>query len=373
MEINKIKLPFRLKKAVLALGAQAKNTVCLANGNFAYISRVHPDLNKPDDFLKFSKSVGYFLRKKPRIIACDLHPEYQSTKYAQQLLPVSGSIFLIQHHHAHVASCMAENGLKNEKVIGVAFDGTGLGHDHALWGGEFLLCDYKNFTRCASLKEVPLLGGERAISEPGRLAAFWLYTAYKDNFLKLDIDFVRRMDKNKWRVLKSMHEKNFNTPSTSSMGRLFDAVSSLVLSKDKAHFEAELAIELEKIATGYGLEAMGYEFKIIKQKDKYIIDPTVIFKGIVSDLRKNVTKAKIAYAFHFTVAQIIQKISLKISQKTGIKKVVLSGGVFQNKLLLKMSLGLLQQKNLCVFTHQKLSCNDSGLSLGQAMVGGVRN
>ena len=381
MEINKIKLPFRLKKTVLALGSQSKNTICLADGNFAYMSWVHPDLNNPADFLKFSKSVGYFLRKKPRIIACDLHPEYQSTKYAQQLLPLSGSIFLIQHHHAHIASCMAENGLKNEKVIGVAFDGTGLGNDQALWGGEFLLCDYKNFIRSASLKEVPLLGGERAILEPGRLAAFWLYTAYKDNFLKLDIDFVKRMDKNKWRVLKSMHEKNFNTPSTSSMGRLFDAVASLVLSKDKANFEAELAMELERVATGYGLslecardrQATGYEFKIIKQKDKYIIDPTAIFKGIVSDLRKNVTKAKIAYAFHFTVAQIIQKISLKISQKAGIKKVVLSGGVFQNKLLLKMSLELLQQKNLWVFTHQKLSCNDSGLSLGQAMVAGVKD
>ena len=246
MKFQKIKLPFRLKAPILALGSQAKNTVCFAKGNLAFVSPVHPDLNNPADFLYFKKTVKYFLKKKPKIIACDLHPEYQSVKYAHELSSINRRLSVIQHHHAHIASCMVENGLKNQKVIGVAFDGTGLGPDNALWGAEFLVCDYKSFQRKGHLKEIPLLGQERAIQEPWRVAAAWLYSVYGDRFLNSGINFVKGIDRNKWEVLKKMYLSGFNSPLASSMGRLFDAVASLVLEKQKAGFEAELAVALEK-------------------------------------------------------------------------------------------------------------------------------
>ncbi|MDP2918545.1 MAG: carbamoyltransferase HypF, partial [bacterium] len=233
MEAKKIKVPFKVKRTILGSGSQAKNTVCLLRGGFAYLSPVHQDLSNPDDFFSFEKDIKYFLKKKPKIIACDLHPEYQSTKYVQNSRLTTYDLQLIQHHHAHIVACMAENGSKGKKVIGVAFDGTGLGADNKLWGAEFLICDYKNFQRAAHLKEIPLLGGERAILEPWRLLAAWT---------------GRGIDKKKWQVLKKMYSVNFNSPLSSSMGRLFDAVASLILGKTKANFEAELAIELERLA-----------------------------------------------------------------------------------------------------------------------------
>jgi len=392
MELKKIKLPFSINKPVLALGSHVKNTICFAKDNFAYLSPVHPDLSNLRNFLNFEKDVKYFLKRHPKIIASDLHPEYQSTKYVQNLqLTMLSSLQLIQHHHAHIASCMIEYGLKNQKVIGVAFDGTGLGSDNTLWGAEFLLCDYKNFKRCAYLKEIPLLGQDMAILEPWRLTAIWLYFIYKEKFLNLDINFVKGLNKNKWRVLKNMYLAGVNSPSASSMGRLFDAVASLVLAKHRINFEAELVRELEKIATGYrhfdfaqcppakcpepveGLQATGYNFKIIKNKDAYIIDPLPMFKEIILDLESKKPKEKIAYCFHLTVARMINKTCLALRKETKINKIVLSGGVFQNNLLLHLSLGLLYKEDFKVFMHKNLSCNDSSISLGQAVIAGARS
>ncbi len=377
MELKKIQLPFKAKKPILALGSQTKNTVCFVKGNFAYLSLVHQNLSDLQDFLKFEKTVKYFLKKNPKIIAYDLHPEYQSTKYALSL-PTTYYLLPTQHHHAHIASCMAENGLKNKKVIGVAFDGTGLGIDNRLWGAEVLLCDYKNFKRSAHLSKIPLLGGERAILEPWRLAAVWLYQTYKDKFLNLKINFVKGLNKNKWKILKKMYLSGFNSPLASSMGRLFDAVASLILAKYKVDFEAELAIKLEKLATRYRLGAKGYSFKIIKNKNEprsyaqgrgeYILDPTPMFKQLVLDLKHKESKEKIAYRFHLTVAQMIRKICLILRKENKINKIVLSGGVFQNSLLLCLALDLLYKEGFNVFTHKDLSCNDSGISLGQAIV-----
>ena len=368
MVFKKIKLPFQVKKPILALGSHTKNTVCFIKGNLAVLSPVHPDLNNPEDFLNFIETAKYFLKKNPKTIAYDLHPEYQSTKYAHQLSAMSYELLAIQHHHAHIASCMAENGLRNQRVIGVAFDGTGLGSDSVLWGAEFLLCDYKNFQRKAKLREVPLLGQERAIQEPWRTASAWLYSVYKDRFLNLGIDFVRGIDKNKWRILKNMYLTGFNSPLVSSMGRLFDAVASLVLERHKADFEAELAVAIEKLAMSYELRAMSYNFKIIKNKAEYIVDPTAMFKQIVSDLKAKEPREKIAYRFHLTVAEMVRKISLVLRSKTKINKVILSGGVFQNKLLLSLSLDLLCKEGFKVFTHRGLSSNDTNISLGQAVV-----
>jgi hydrogenase maturation protein HypF len=369
MEFKKIKLPFKIKRPILALGSQTKNTICFAKDDTAYLSPVHQDLSNPKDFSNFENIVKYFLKKRPKIIAYDLHPEYQSTKYAQNLSPITYNLSPIQHHHSHIASCMLENAMENQKVIGVAFDGTGLGADNTLWGAEFFYpCDYKNFKRTAHLKEIPLLGAERAILEPWRLTLAWLYSIYKDKFLNLDISWVKKINRKNWRVLKTMYLSGFNSPLASSMGRLFDAVASLLLEKNKADFEAKLAINLERTATGYRLKASGYKFKIIKKKDKYVIDPAPIFKEIASDLKNDESKEKIAYRFHLTVAEMIKRKSLIFRKESGINRVMLSGGVFQNKLLLSLSLDLLNKKGFKVFTHKALSCNDSGISLGQAII-----
>ena len=389
MKFVKISLPFKLNRSVLGLGAQAKNTVCFAKNRSAYVSPIHADLSGPEDFLKFTRDVKYFLKKKPAVIACDLHPEYQPSKYIQGLQVASprhknwrvrqefwrSKSQVIQHHHAHIASCMAENGLKNQRVIGVAFDGTGLGTDSALWGAEFLVCDYKNFSRMAHLKEIPLLGGEKAILEPWRVAAAWLYTAYKDGFLNLKVNFIRGLEKKKWLVLKQMLRADFNSPLASSMGRLFDAAGALILEKKNAAYEAELAIALEKLASAPSSKppTASYNFKIIKRNDKYIIDPSPMFKQMVFELRFKKPKAWIAYKFHLTVAEMIRKACLLLRKDAGIKKVVLSGGVFQNKILLRQSKKLLSKEGFKVFTHKDNSCNDSGISLGQAVIAGQRS
>lgn len=365
---QKIQLPFKIKRPVLALGSQAKNTVCFAKGWLAFLSSIHQDLNNLQDFLTFKETVKFFLKKHPKILACDLHPEYQSTKYVLDLTPNTYNLTPIQHHHAHIASCMAENGLKNQRVIGVAFDGTGLGQDNTVWGAEFLICDYKNFKRKVHLQEIPLLGGERAILEPWRLAALWLYLLYKDRLLTLDIEFVKKMETKKWEVLKNMYLKEINSPLASSMGRLFDAVASLVLVKYRANFEAELAVELEKTAMRHASCAMGYPFKINKNKDRYIINPLPMFKEIIKDLKTKEAKEKIAYRFHFTVARMIEKVCLVLRKESKINNVVLSGGVFQNNLLLRLSFDLLYKHKFKVFTHKNLSAGDASLSLGQAVI-----
>jgi hydrogenase maturation protein HypF len=383
---TKIQLPFEVKKPILAFGSQAKNRVCFARDKFAYLSPVHQDLSNPKEFLAFKKTLKYFLNKTPKIIAYDLHPEYQSTKYALSL-PTTYYLLPTQHHHAHIASCMAENGLKNRKVIGVAFDGTGLGSDNRIWGAEFLICDYKDFKRKAHLKEIPLLGQERAILEPSRLVLVWLYLIYKESFLNFDIGFFKGIDRKKWQVLKNMYLSGFNSPLASSMGRFFDAAASLILAKGKAHFEAELAIELEKLATGHRLpclpagkqatscrlKAPSYKFRIIKSDNEYILDPLPMFKQIVSDLKARESKEKIAYRFHVTVAEMIKRICLILKEQSKINRVVLSGGVFQNRLLLNLTLNLLYKEDFKVITHRVLSCNDSCLSLGQAAIANYRS
>jgi len=366
MELKKIILPFKLGKPVLALGSHTKNTVCFARGNLAYVSCLHQDLSEPGEFLRFKKTVEYLLKRKPKIIACDLHPEYQSTKYAQRLRDAGYELRPVQHHHAHIASCMLERGLKNQKVIGVAFDGTGLGTDNTIWGSEFLVSDYKNFKRMAHLREIPLLGAERAILQPWRLAAAWLYLAFKENFLNEKI--VKGMNKKKWRVLKKMYLSGFNSPLSSSMGRLFDAVASLVLKKYKVNFEAELALELERLALSQSLAKTSYRFKIIKKDREYVLDPSLMFKEIVADLKDGPTKEEIASRFHLTVAQMIKKTCVILRKENKINKVVLSGGVFQNNILLCLSRDLLYQEGFNVLMPRELSCNDSAISLGQAVV-----
>ncbi|MCM8796354.1 MAG: hypothetical protein NC923_00500 [Candidatus Omnitrophica bacterium] len=363
----KIQLPFKVSCPVLALGSQTKNTLCLLKGRSAYISPIHPSLDELTDLLSFERDARRLLRFHPKIIACDLHPGYQSTRFAA-LFNSRYKIVPVQHHHAHIASCMLENNLKNQKVIGVAFDGTGLGQDNRVWGAEFLLCDYRSYLRQAYLKEMPLLGGEKAILEPWRLACFWLYQIYGEDTLGLKIDFIKKIPQKKWETLRKLYRSGFDFPLASSMGRLFDAAAALVLSLTTARFEAELAVRLEQTAGRWKGKARSYPFRILNSKGRLVIDPSYTIQEIVSDLKARRQKEEIAYQFHLTLAEIILKICLKLKRKYGINKVVLSGGVFQNSLLLTNTIKRLTDKGFLVFNHKKLVCSDSSLSLGQAVV-----
>ena len=377
MPLLKIDLPFNIKKPILAVGADIKNSLCFAHHRSAFISEVINDLELISNFNKFQKRITSIPRRfglLPKVIAYDIHPEYFSTKYILNL-PKARKMKLIpiQHHHAHIASCMLENKLVNQKVIGVAFDGTGFGNDHTLWGAEFLIADYQEFQRVAHLKYIPLLGAKRAIYEPWRVASAWLYLAFGNNFLDLDLDFIRRIRKKEWAILEKMWRQNFNAPLASSIGRLFDAVAALVLGIRKVKFEAEAAIDLEKLALGFRTQPRSYQFKIKKNGQTLVIDPILTFKEIVTDLKNECSKQEIAARFHMTVAQMITRACLKIRYSTKINTVILTGGVFQNRILLKLSLNLLEKARFHILTHKLLPCSDISISLGQAAIASYAN
>ncbi|MCI0617218.1 Sua5/YciO/YrdC/YwlC family protein, partial [bacterium] len=244
-----ITVPFDFSKPILACGAELKNTFCLARKNYAFVSHHIGDLENLETLKSFEEGIEHFKKLfdiEPEAVAYDLHPEYLSTKYALDLsVPVK---IVIQHHHAHIASCMADNDIAGD-VIGVAMDGLGFGLDGSFWGCEFIVANLETFQRMAHLHYLPMPGGTSAIREPWRMAATYLNHAYGEKFLSLDLDFVKRLDLQKWKLLEKMHSRELNSPLTSSMGRCFDAVSSLLGIRDRIHYEGEAAIELEMIAS----------------------------------------------------------------------------------------------------------------------------
>lgn len=361
-----MKHPF--SEQILACGAELKNTFCLTRGPYAFLSHHIGDLGNMETLSSFENGIEYFKRIfniEPTLVAYDLHPEYLSTKYAHSLKNIRKAG--VQHHHAHIISCMSDNALEGE-IIGVSFDGTGYGLDGNIWGGEFLICDYGNFQRVAHFEYFQLNGGEKAIKEPWRIAASFLYKIYGDDMMNLNIDFVRGLDRDKWHILKQMIVKGTNSPLTSSTGRIFDAVSALLGIRKEIYYEGQAAIELEMKAGS--TDKGGYEFayREIDGKTEIILDPLI--KEIVSDLEKGVCAETISARFHSTIAGIISDMCLKIKNQTGIGRVALSGGVFQNSLLMEKTFTLLEKRGLKVYTHHRVPTNDGGLALGQAVIAG---
>jgi hydrogenase maturation protein HypF len=362
-------LNFRFQENVLACGSELKNSFCLGKDNFAFMSHHIGDLENLETLTSFEEGLEHFQRIfniSPTLVAYDLHPDYLATKYALALeeIPKIG----VQHHHAHIVSCMVDNEIDGE-VIGVSFDGTGYGTDGTIWGGEFLICDYKEFKRVGHLEYTPLPGGEMAIKEPWRMAASYLYNIYHDDVLDLDIDFVKRLDREKWATIKKMIDKGINSPMTSSSGRLFDAVSALLGIRKEIYYEGQAAIELEMAA---GPEEGGYPFDLKDAEDKVLVLLEPLFKGIVSDLERGVEIESIASRFHNTIARMILSMCLKLKSTSGLDRVVLSGGVFQNHLLLEKTYVLLDKNDFKVFTHHRVPPNDGGIALGQAVVASER-
>ncbi len=369
-----IKAPFPIKEEILACGAHLNNTFALAKGDEIFVSHYIGDIENLETLTAFETGIEHFknlFEIEPDTIACDLHPEYLSTKYAQERaasLPGRLRIVPVQHHHAHIASCMADNGLANKKVIGVAFDGTGYGADGNIWGGEFLIADYEGFERACHLKYMPLPGGEMAIREPWRIAAAYLYEIFGKGFLALGLNFVSRLDKGKCRVLEKMIEQKINTPLTSSMGRLFDAVSALVGVREKINYEGQAAIELEMAIEDNGAMPESYKYSVTRLGGVFIINPADIIAGVVKDTKADISSGIVALKFHNTIADIIGEMCRKIRTGMGINDVALSGGVFQNMYLLTRALNILKGEGFRVYVHRKVPPNDGGISLGQAVI-----
>ncbi len=364
-----LRAPQRLHTPILAVGAHLKNTFCLAKDDYAFVSHHIGDLENYETLLSFTHGIEHFKKLfdlEPRIIAYDLHPEYLSTKYALEQCAMRHLQFAmpVQHHHAHIASVMGEHGI-TERVIGVAFDGTGYGTDGTLWGGEFLIADLKSFERAAHLDTIPLIGGEQAIHEVWRLAAAWLDKIYGDDFLDLEIDFVKRLERAKWRVMKQMLANNVNTPRTSAMGRLFDAVAALIGVRDIATYEAQAAIELEMLADENCVQE--YPFEISNARPRLLkMDATC--RAIVHDLQNGISQNSIAAKFHNTIASCIARTCELLRAETELERVVLGGGVFQNTRLLQQTGRALRAKNFQTYVPTKLPPNDGGISFGQALV-----
>ncbi len=373
------RLPFTLRKEILACGAQLKNTFSLGKGDYVFLSHHIGDMENVQTLKSFEQGIEHFKRVfdiEPRIIAYDMHPDYLSTEYAKNycsLLTAHCSLASIQHHHAHIASCLADNGVESGEVIGVAFDGTGYGEDGAVWGGEFLVAGYKSYRRKAHLKYIPLWGGEKAVKEPWRMGLVYLYTVFGEKLWNLDIDFISSVPGKHWPSVKKILDKGINSPLTSSMGRLFDGVSSILGICLHNNYEGQAAVELEQ--RGARREKRGasrYRYNVEREGDILVIDPELVIKGIVKDLKRGVSISLISLKFHNTISHLICSICQKIKEESGLEDVALSGGVFQNILLLETTVKQLRQLGFRVYTHQRIPPNDGGISLGQLLIANDR-
>ncbi len=350
---------------IFAAGAELVNCFCLGKDMKAIMSQHIGDLKNLETLEFYSESVSRFLdlfRVKPALVACDLHPDYLSSRFAEEFSSRYGNIPLIrvQHHHAHIAACMAEHGL-DEKVIGISMDGTGLGTDGHTWGFEILLCDLLNFDRKSHLEYVPQPGGDAVISEPWRMALSYLYQYIDHDPERLKLPFMEGLPSEKIRIIIAALENKINTPLTSSAGRLFDAVASMTGICNYSSFHAEAPMRLENIidVNEHGI----YDFH-----SGSTIDPGPMIQGIVGDLGKGVPVEKISARFHRTIVEIILRIAESLRNENNINKVVLSGGTFQNRFLLSEAEERLQKKEFQVFTHRLLPSNDGGIALGQLVI-----
>jgi hydrogenase maturation protein HypF len=363
-----LRLPF-VAVALLAAGGELKNTFCLASGRDAWMSQHIGDMGALPTLTAFKRSVRQFAEMyqvSPQVVAADAHPGYQTRRWAEDEadLPVE----LVQHHHAHIAAVMAEHGLPlGERVIGFAFDGTGYGSDGAIWGGEVLVAGYDEFERAAHLRYVPLPGGDTTIRKPYRAALAHLWAAGID--WSEDLPPVLASTPAELTVLRRQLERGIQCVPTSSMGRLFDAVSSLLGARHTVSYEAQAAIELETVAGAHMNEPMpDYHFQVTGDE----IDPGPLLRAIVDDIRRGCAPGPVAAGFHAAVASLVAETADRLGRSSGIERVALSGGVFQNVLLVRLARARLERLGMQVLTHRLVPPNDGGLALGQAVVAASR-
>ncbi len=359
--------PIRLNidvEGIIATGAELTNCFCIGKDNQAILSQHIGDLKNAETLEFYTNTLEQFkklFRLKPMLIVSDMHPDYLSTKYADS---TDFKKIRVQHHHAHIASCMTEHKL-DEKVIGVSFDGTGFGDDNNIWGGEFFVCDLNEYKRYTHFEYIPMPGGDKVTKEPWRMAVSYLYKIYGKDFLNLKLPFLKDINTENINLLFQAIDKNINTPLTSSAGRLFDAVSAMINLCPVSKFHAEAPMRLESVIDSNCNEHYDFSF-----------DTTISFtntiKGIIEDFKAGVSISVISAKFHNTIINIIFAIVSEMSKSTGINKVVLSGGTFQNKYILERTESVLTKQGYKVYAHNKVPSNDGGIALGQIAIAAKR-
>ncbi|MBN1791034.1 MAG: carbamoyltransferase HypF [Bacteroidales bacterium] len=358
-----VKLGFDVD-GILAAGAELSNCFCLGKGNRAYLSQHIGDLKNLETFTFFEETLGRFkhlFRIEPHTVAADMHPDYLSTRFAQKL---GIKRIEVQHHHAHIASCMAENGV-DEQVIGLAFDGTGYGSDGNIWGSEFLVCDLKDFIRMGHFEYMPMPGGDKAATEPWRMGLSLLYQAFGQDILGLDLPVIQQTDPAIIRMIITAIEKSIHCQLSSGMGRLFDATAAIsgICLHARFHAEAPMRLESNVISGIHG----HYDFTI---SETVSVLPAV--RQICADISSGVAPGIVATKFHNTIAEASFRMAQKIRDEKGIQKIVLSGGTFQNKYLAELLENKLVKDNFTVYTHARVPCNDGGIALGQLVIAARR-
>lgn len=366
-----VALPVATPAPLLAVGGELKVACAIASDGQAVLTQHLGDLGGERAYRAMLAAVAHLralLVCEPVLVAHDRHPGYRSTAYAESFglerLPV-------QHHHAHVASCLADNGSAGP-AIGVAWDGTGYGTDGTVWGGEFLIADLAGFRRAARLEQVPLPGGDAAVREPWRMAGALLLAAYGETATDLDLALVRRIDHAAWRVLERVATGAIGAPRTSSAGRLFDGVAALLGLGDRASFEAEAAMRLEAAAGERADRTYAVRIDDVASADTSgpcaVVRTTDLVRGVVEDLLGGVATGHIAARFHATLAQVIVAVCTRLRDATGLTRVALTGGVFQNAILLGAAADALGARGFDVLVHRRVPPNDGGLALGQAAI-----
>jgi hydrogenase maturation protein HypF len=365
-----VPFPIRLQQggaSVLACGAELKNTFCLTKGAYAFLSHHIGDLGNYETMQSFEEGIDllqHLFQIEPAAVVHDLHPDYLSTRYAlayarDYKLPLIG----VQHHVAHALSCMAEHGLAGP-CLAVVMDGTGYGEDGTVWGGEFLAVTGKEYTRLGHLRTIPLPGGDKAAREPWRMAAAYLDRIY-GRAERLDIPFAKGFDRAQWSLLREAIGVGINSPLCSSIGRLFDAVSALVGVRMQTNYEGQAAIELEQMARQG--EQGEYPFAITEEEGCLILDPDPVIAAIVEEIKGNADTSLISARFHNSLARAIVQIAMQMRERTNVSEIVLSGGVFQNHLLMGRAVELLEQADFKAYIHHRVPAHDGGIALGQAL------
>lgn len=354
--------------SILAVGGELKNVFCLARDRYAFLSPHIGDMENAETLAAFEEAVERYQRlfhTEPEIIAHDMHPAYLGTRWASEhagtrrLVPV-------QHHHAHAAACMADNNLPPEsRVIALAFDGTGYGSDGAIWGGEILIAGYADFERVFHLEYLPLPGGDAAIRRPWRIAVGY---AHSLDIPIDDLPFLRAVDPREADIVRTQVKRDVNTAPTSSLGRLFDAVTALTGVRLEIDYEAQGAIELEELSRDFVRESGEYPFRL----DDGEIHVGELLAAIVGDLRAGVGTGCIGARFHRTVRSIAVSACQAVRTSRGLDDVVLSGGVWQNSLLLGLTVESLREAGFAVYTHRRVPANDGGIALGQAVIAAAK-
>ena len=368
---------------VLAFGGELKNTICLLKDGQAILSQHLGDLEDARTAREYERTIDLYLalfEHRPERLVVDLHPDYRSTLTGRSRAARDGlELIQVQHHHAHMGAVLADHGwpLDAGSVLGVALDGLGYGSDGTIWGGEFLIADYRGFRRVGWLRPVPMPGGTRAILEPWRNLLAQIETClgwaeFQRRWPGLDL--TRQLAGRPVAMLRTLIERRLNTPLTSSAGRLFDAVAAaLGLCPETIAYEGQAAIELEALAGGaMAVAGEGYAFGRIDTGNGTVLDPAPLWSALFNDLAAKVPLACIAARFHQGFCDAVATLAADLAQAEGLDQVALSGGVFQNRLVLEGISKRLRQRGLTPISHRQVPANDGGLSLGQAVIAAAR-